>query len=257
MMPMINKQIILLSALCLLTSDLILADYTVIDVPHGGTIHGFVKFRGESPPRGMFGTRGDAQCPAGVPQDNLFVKQENRGIRNVLIVLDTNKGKPLPTSPVRLDLKGCRYLPRLQWAPKSSSLLINNLDHTVHSVQALRNDNKAFDVDIQPGKSVRRPLLEEGFYKFNDDHHLWMRGWVYVSDDPYVTVTDAEGRFELSDIPPGTYNLRAWHEGWKDAGTEKTGQPMYLPVQQVLRVKVRAEKDTEAVFDDLEPGPGI
>jgi hypothetical protein len=28
-------------------------------------------------------------------------------------------------------------------------------------------------------------------------------------------VTDEGGRFELTDVPPGEYELVAWHEGWK------------------------------------------
>lgn len=30
-------------------------------------------------------------------------------------------------------------------------------------------------------------------------------------DNPYYTVTDAEGRFEIRDIPEGTYEVIAWH----------------------------------------------
>jgi hypothetical protein len=30
-------------------------------------------------------------------------------------------------------------------------------------------------------------------------------------DNPYYAITDEEGRFSIKDIPPGTYEVVAWH----------------------------------------------
>tara|TARA_B110000014_G_scaffold132280_1_gene91328 strand:- start:355 stop:543 length:189 start_codon:yes stop_codon:yes gene_type:complete len=43
-----------------------------------------------------------------------------------------------------------------------------------------------------------------------------MRGWVYVTDDIAV-VSQSDGRFEISDIQPGTYELTIWHERFSGA----------------------------------------
>ena len=32
-----------------------------------------------------------------------------------------------------------------------------------------------------------------------------MRGWIYVFDHPYYTVTDRRGRFRMNNIPAGEY----------------------------------------------------
>lgn len=37
---------------------------------------------------------------------------------------------------------------------------------------------------------------------------------------PYYAVTDESGSFELTDVPPGTYQIVAWHEGWNLLGKE-------------------------------------
>jgi hypothetical protein len=39
-----------------------------------------------------------------------------------------------------------------------------------------------------------------------------MNAYVGVLDHPYYAVTDADGKFELKTLPPGTYTIEAWHE---------------------------------------------
>jgi hypothetical protein len=38
-----------------------------------------------------------------------------------------------------------------------------------------------------------------------------MKAYVVVNDSPYFAVTDAEGKFEIKDLPVGDYTLEAWH----------------------------------------------
>jgi len=230
------------------------AEYRVIPVTHGGTLKGMVKFATETPPRFMYTNRQEDHCPHGIPQQNLIVNQETRGIQNVLIVLDIPEGKAAPLMKPDLNNQGCVFVPHLQWASKDSTLLIKNSDPAVHNVHALRQDVTAFTVTIEPGAPpVRRPLVETGFYKIDCDRHLWMRAWIYVSEHPYVAVTDTGGRFVLTEIPPGSYDLRAWHEGWIERGTEPTGQIRFERMQQVMRVVIQADQTTEVLLDDLKP----
>ena len=238
----------------LIITGVLHADYHVIEVKHGGTLRGLVKYPDETAPRAMFGTRGDVNCPAGIPLEHLLVKQENRGIQNVLIVLSVREGKALPQITPRLDNKGCRFVPRMQWALKDSSLIVTNSDPTIHNVDALRGGVAAFSLTMDPkSPPARRPLVETGLYKLNCDRHLWMRAWIYVSDQPYVTITDNQGQFEIKDIPPGTYDLLAWHEGWNESGTDVTGQLRFIPMEKVQRVTITRDNVTDLLIDDLEP----
>ena len=42
--------------------------------------------------------------------------------------------------------------------------------------------------------------------------HPWMKSYIFVFKHPYYTVTSKDGKFELKNLPPGTYTIEAWHE---------------------------------------------
>src|SRR5947209_11989917 len=44
--------------------------------------------------------------------------------------------------------------------------------------------------------------------------HVWMNAELMVVPHPYYVVTDESGRFELNNVPRGSYEIVAWHEGW-------------------------------------------
>ena len=44
------------------------------------------------------------------------------------------------------------------------------------------------------------------------DIHFWMSGYIHVLRHPFYSLTGDSGTFTINDIPPGTYQLEAWHE---------------------------------------------
>ena len=44
------------------------------------------------------------------------------------------------------------------------------------------------------------------------DVHPWMVGYVGVLNHPYFAVTGEDGSFEIKNLPPGDYEIEAWHE---------------------------------------------
>ena len=47
-----------------------------------------------------------------------------------------------------------------------------------------------------------------------------MNAEMMVASHPYYAVSDQNGSFELTDVPPGDYEVVAWHEGWHILGRE-------------------------------------
>ena len=42
--------------------------------------------------------------------------------------------------------------------------------------------------------------------------HANMHCIVLVMENPFFAMTDANGNYTISNVPPGTYKLKAWHE---------------------------------------------
>ena len=47
--------------------------------------------------------------------------------------------------------------------------------------------------------------------KIECDAHDFMHSFVYVAKNPYYSVVDENGHFEITDVPAGTYTIMVWH----------------------------------------------
>ena len=58
--------------------------------------------------------------------------------------------------------------------------------------------------------------------------HGWMKGFIWVFDNPYFAVTDADGKFEIKNAPSGPVNLVVWQEeaGYGEGG--KNGKTIQI-----------------------------
>ena len=186
-----------------------------------GTIAGRVMV-GEAPePRMVEVTTDQAVCGAEV-EDRAVVVDASGGLASaVIIVAGAPWGDAVP-EPV-INNSGCHFVPRVQVVPTRSVVTIRSEDDTLHSTHAYDDRQRTlFNIAIPyPGLEVQRPLQRPGPVRIECDSHGWMRGWVYVSDDAGI-VTGPDGRFELSGIPPGTYQLTVWHERYDGATRQVT-----------------------------------
>lgn|SRR5574341_1575536 len=134
-----------------------------------------------------------------------------------------------PRAPVVLDVRGCRFTPRVTGAMAGQALEIRNADAVPHRIAsvAARNRGGGVDVTVAARGTTRRYLATAEFpVRLRCDGRADRAAAVAVFAHPFFTVTGPDGAFALRDVPPGTYTLSAWHErfGARTATVTVTGR---------------------------------
>ena len=128
--------------------------------------------------------------------------------------LPAGKTWPAPKTPVVLDQKGCMYLPHVMGIMVGQAYRILNSDGILHNVHALPKINKGFNRAMPPTVKEASATFDkpEAIFGIKCDVHPWMSAYVGVFTHPFFSVTGKEGKFTISGLDAGTYEITAWHE---------------------------------------------
>ena len=115
-------------------------------------------------------------------------------------------------SVVQLPQKDLAFVPALLPVRVGTVVEFPNLDDTYHNIFSY-SPPKRFDLGRY--RPDERPIPSQlfdtpGLVTLRCDIHEHMRGVILVLDTPHFVVTDDEGNFRLSGVPPGRYVLKAW-----------------------------------------------
>jgi len=228
MRTLMIRYSLLLSLLAAATFAASQSDYKVISVADGGTISGTVKWSGPVPRALDFPITKDAQiCD---PQSKKTVSLErliigpDGGVANTIVHLkniSAGKAMELPEQRRHLDQRHCHYIPHILLVPESAVLEMKSSDATLHTVHM--DGAATFNLPFPfPNQVIPRTMSTSGLVNLHcNGGHVWMNAEMMVVRHPYYAVTDESGRFEFTGVPPGTYQIVAWHEGWGLAGKEQ------------------------------------
>jgi plastocyanin len=108
--------------------------------------------------------------------------------------------------------KNLTFVPTLLPVQTGTRVAFPNLDDTYHNIfsfsPAKRFDLGRYRPDERPIPSVVFDV--SGLVTVRCDIHEHMRGLILVLDTPYFAMSDGDGRFRLSGLPPGHHTLKAW-----------------------------------------------
>ena len=201
--------------------------YQVVSVTNGGTISGTVKWSGALPRELEFPVTKDPQiCDPDskktVSFDRLIVGSQGGVADTIVYLKNVSSGKAfdLPEQRRHLNQLHCRYVPHILLVPQNAALQMESSDATLHTVhmEGAATFNLPFPFTHQ---ITSRSMSTPGLVHIQcNGGHVWMNADMMVAPHPYYAVTEESGRFEFTDVPPGTYEIVAWHEGWSYAGKE-------------------------------------
>jgi hypothetical protein len=218
-----------------------------------GTLRGKFIY-GDTPPKPekIVPTKDVEVCGQHEIVDESLVVGEGGGLANVFVSIYVPRTGKLTVhesyaetaqDEVALDNTQCRFEPRCVIVRTSQKLLVKNSDPVGHNTLVA---TESFNPIIEANGSLTHQFkLARNPYPVpvQCNIHPWMKAHLLIRDDPYATLSAADGAFEIKNIPAGTHEFVFWHErpallGDLEAGKVKTDRrgrmKVAIPAGQIV-----------------------
>jgi hypothetical protein len=229
-----------------------------------GTITGRIVYDGKAPTLPALKVDKEQNvCGDTKPDESLIVGPDG-GLQNAAVYLKTDNVDIAPEyektakDDVVLDNKTCRFEPHVLVLRTTQTLVIKNSDPppTGHNTKLDALSNDSFNDLIPAGAEIRKAMAKPEALpvKVGCSIHPFMGGWVLVRPNPYAVVTDADGKFEVKDLPAGKeLEFQLWQE---KSGYLKEAKNKDVKVDKKGRFKLTV-KPGENKLGDFVVGPAL
>lgn len=192
-----------------------------LDAQTTGTITGVVSTSGAAPAKPIRVTMDQRVCGDELP-DETIVAGRNGALVHAIVRIAGVKARSATGAHGIVNEK-CRFTPRVQIVRPNATISTTSSDPILHTTNVQTETGRTiFNVALPvAGVKINRSVSGAGLLRLSCNTHPWMRGWVLVTDEA-AAVTGADGRFTLSEVPPGTYDVAVWHETLKGAPQKVT-----------------------------------
>jgi plastocyanin len=189
-----------------------------------GKITGNVKLEGTAPHMKGIDMTKDPYCAKFHAADPAHLENvvagQGGGLANVVLYISEGlspaAAAQVPSQKVQLDQKGCQYAPHVLALDVGQTMEVITSDQTAHNIHPMPDmstGNIGWNRSQPPGAPAFDTTWkgEEISIPVKCNIHPWMHGYVAVVKGPYA-VSDPNGSFTISNLPPGSYTVTAWHE---------------------------------------------
>ena len=191
-----------------------------VDQATAGEVSGSVKLDGAAPKMKNINMAAEPSCAKAHTSPAMseeVITGDGGTLANVVVYVKSGLDGysfPPPSAAAKIEQQGCQYHPHVIGLQVGQNVDVVNSDQTTHNIHPIPKDNREWNESQPPGaapieKSFTR---EEIAIPVKCNVHPWMKAYMAVLPNPYFQVTDKDGKFDLKNLPPGTYTLTAWHE---------------------------------------------
>lgn len=231
--------------------DQIDSAYTVVTVDNGGTLKGRVTLTGHIPRVRSFhlihapNVEFCSRISDGKGHRLLFdfSVSKNRGLKDTVIHLaKVEKGKPFEPKMQTFHIDRCRANKYVIGAKNGEKIMVENTDPIQHEIATyeVRNiySDQTSNRPVPPKSSQVRSVFarkDADSYIIKCNLHPFLQTNAYLVQNPYYTVSDSDGNFSIENIPPGTYEVVAWH-------------PFIAPQRGTITIPEKGDASLDFVF---------
>ena len=185
------------------------------------SITGTITFDGKAPSLRPLSMDADPACAkkhTGPVANEMLALGSGNTMGNVMVWvskgLPAGKAWPAPKTPVVLDQNGCQYKPHVMGIMVGQPYKILNSDGVLHNIHTLPTVNPSFNKGMPATLKEATTVFAkpEAVFHIKCDVHPWMSAYVAVFMHPFFSVTSTDGKFTISGLDAGTYEITAWHE---------------------------------------------
>ena len=158
--------------------------------------------------------------------------------RNVVVLIEgIKKGKPFKNTTRRIKAVDCAFAPYVTVVRDEQEIEVVNMDPVLHDIQAYETSKFGARVlfnlplpmskrlskrDLLDGKKVKNRAgkvishkihMRKGrnVFVMQCGFHAYMESWGLAVKNPYFAISQDDGKFTITDVPPGEYQVLIWH----------------------------------------------
>jgi plastocyanin len=161
-----------------------------------------------------FGLGSASPCAAGTVRGRVeMLEKKGRKARDLSEVVVWVEGPQVTPEPKRATIRMTkkRFEPHLVVVPVGGSVAFPNMDPILHNAFSVSGKNR-FDLQLYRKPQSRAKTFEHpGIVRVYCNIHPQMSAFVVVRDNPFWAQASRDGRFSITDVPPGDWVVKAWH----------------------------------------------
>jgi hypothetical protein len=193
----------------------------------GGTVSGKVAYEGTPAKQKPIDMSKEPSCAkqySTPPPTETVVTGANNALANVVVYISAGAAdEAAPSQAAVLTQKGCRYLPHVLAFQVNQELKVLNEDQTSHNIHPLAKINREWNKSQPPGTPPISDKYDKSeFIPVKCNVHPWMHGTFAILKNSHYSISAEDGGFMLPNLPPGKYNISAWHESYGEQTQEVT-----------------------------------
>lgn len=176
-----------------------------------------------------------------------LVDEKGAPLANAVVTLKGTATGPAAAGKAVIDQQGMRFVPSVLAVRTGTAVTFPNRDDIRHHVYSFSTP-KRFELRLYQGTPSAPVVFDKpGLVVLGCNIHDWMVGYVYITDDPWFAVSDAQGKLAIDNLPTGDYQVTLWHSALPDM-LPKPGAAVSVAagdVQQRFQLPVEAPSETE------------